>query len=79
MTVKNETSDYEQFVKIQLVELLEMIGRIAEVKFKDSEEEALPLHERCILILELVLPLVGRSVNPVNINEESESESDEDY
>jgi len=37
MTVKNETGDYENFIKIQFVELLEMIGRIADIKYKDTE------------------------------------------
>jgi hypothetical protein len=42
------------------VELLEMIGRIAEVKYHGTEEESLPLHDKVILVLEIVLPLVGR-------------------
>jgi hypothetical protein len=29
--------------------------------------------------LELLLPMVGREVNPVKANEEEESESDDDY
>lgn len=56
-----------------------MIGRIADVKYRDKDEEALPLSERCMMVLEMILPLVGRQVNPVVINEESDSESDNEY
>lgn len=79
MTVVNEITDQERSQKIQFVELLEMIGRIADVKYRDKDEEALPLSERCMMVLEMILPLVGRQVNPVVINEESDSESDDEY
>ncbi len=56
-----------------------MIGRIAEVKFVNTEDAFLPLHERCMLVLEYILPLVNRQVNPVTAVKESDSESDDDY
>jgi hypothetical protein len=63
MTVIHETLDQEIFLRVQFVELLEMIGRIAEIKFANTEDAFLPLHERCMLVLEYILPLVNRQVN----------------
>ena len=59
MTLRAETIDNDAFVKVQFVELLEMIGRIAEVKFNNTENERLPLAEKCILVLDLILPFYG--------------------
>ena len=79
MTVRNETGEYDNFIKIQFVELLEMVGRIAQIKYLHTENEMLPLQDRCFFVLEIMLLLVGRSVIPVINNEETESESDDDY
>lgn len=37
MSVRNETSDYDSYIRIQFVELLEMVGRVADIKYKDTE------------------------------------------
>ena len=79
MTVRAETVDNEAFVKVQFVELLEMIGRIAEVKFHNTENEHLPLAEKCILVLDLLLPSYGATRRDVKQKEDSESESDNEY
>ena len=59
MTVRAETVDNEAFVKVSFVEFLEMIGRIAHVKYLHTENEHLPLAEKCILVLDLILPYFG--------------------
>ncbi len=59
MTVRSETTDNEAFVKVSFVELLEMIGRIAFVKYQNTENEHLALAEKCILVLDLILPYFG--------------------
>lgn len=79
MTIRNELADYDHFIRIQFVEMLEMIGRIAEVKYREHEEESLPLHEKVILVLEIILALIGKQYTPVKIDDESQSESDDDY
>jgi hypothetical protein len=45
MTVVDEARESTKgYKRIQFVEYLEMIGRIADMKFKGSEMERLPLH-----------------------------------
>ena len=57
-----------------------MIGRTADIKYKDTETGDLPLEEKIFKVLEQVLPpVVGRSVNPVPVKEEQSSDSDDDY
>ena len=59
MTVRAETIDNDAFVKVSFVELLEMIGRIASVKYQNTENEHLSLADKCILVLDLILPYFG--------------------
>lgn len=59
MTVRAETIDNDAFVKVTFVELLEMIGRIAHVKYINTENEHLPLAEKCNIVLDLILPYFG--------------------
>ena len=56
-----------------------MIGRIAEVKYHSTENEHLPLAEKCILVLDLILPHFGATRKDVKPKEDSDSESDDDY
>lgn len=56
-----------------------MIGRIASVKFKETNLEFTPLAERMEYVLDMCLPLVEMERVPVNINQDSQSESDNDY
>lgn len=61
-----------------ITELIEMIGRCAEYKYK--EDEALTLVEKIIMILDVIFELVKlTTVVPVVGEAGDESESDEDY
>lgn len=61
-----------------VTELIEMIGRCAEYKYK--EEDALTLVEKIVRVLDVVLELVKlTTVVPVLGEAGDESESDEDY
>lgn len=79
MTLRAETVDNEAFVKVQFVELLELIARAAVSKFHNTEHELLPLADKCILVLDLILPYFGSTRKDVKAKEDSASESDEDY
>jgi len=79
MTVRDEVYEFEKYIKLQLVELLEMLGRAAKVKYHGTELEEEPLHVRIEAVLDCVLPLVGVARKEVNILQDSQSESDNDY
>lgn len=78
MTVKNE-ADSSSYWKVQFVELLEMIGRIADTKFRDTDDESTPLHDKIVLALDDILPCFGLKVRLGGGDGEEESESDADY
>ena len=54
-----------------------MIGRIAELKYREAS--GLALHEKIEFLLDMIFPLVDFSRVPVNINVEEESVSDDEY
>jgi len=67
------------YKKLQYVEFLEFLARIAELYFEGSEMEELQLHEKLEYLLDELLPLVNaKRVKQVVVIEEF-SESDEDY
>ena len=61
------------------VEFLELLARIAELYFRDSEMEDLQLSEKIEYILDDLLPLVEMSRTKQKIMIEEFSESDDDY
>ena len=79
MTIKDEMGEFEKYRKVAPVELYEMIGRAAEIKFVGTDLEDEPLHVRIEMVLDLLFPLVRFKRKEVNVGEESESQSDEDY
>jgi hypothetical protein len=56
-----------------------MIGRIAEVKYFNTENDHLSIAEKCTMVLDLILPSYGVTRREVKLKEDSDSESDEDY
>ena len=60
MSIVNETDRkaHEQYRALQYVEFLELIARIAELHFKDSEMEDLMLDKKVGHILDELLPIV---------------------
>ena len=61
------------------VEFLELLARIAELYFRDSEMEDLGLSEKIEYILDDLLPLVDMVRTKQKITIEEFSESDDDY
>ena len=61
------------------VEFLELLARIAELYFRDSEMEDLQLSEKIEYILDDLLPLVDMTRTKQKIMIEEFSESDDDY
>ena len=60
MTVVNETSRKatSQYMAVNYVEFLELIARVAELYFRDSEMEDLMLFKKVEYVLDDLLPLV---------------------
>ena len=80
MTCVKESDDSSvQYKRLQFVEFLELIGRIAQLKYKSSALHSLDLVNKIELILDEVLALVEVQRKPVNIQHDEESESDDDY
>lgn len=52
MPMKDEVGDFEKYGRIQVVELLELIGRAAKVRFVGTDYEEEPLARRIEMILD---------------------------
>ncbi|CDW72588.1 UNKNOWN [Stylonychia lemnae] len=79
MSVITESNDTWQYKQLKFVELLELIGRIAILKFKNSENETLALYKKIEYILDILLKMVEVQRKDVNIQVNEESESDDEY
>lgn len=80
MTVADENGEMWKYDEISFVEFLEMIGRAADLKFKDSEQESLELHKKIEFVIDDLLVLVpGLTRKVVNYDPEEETVSDTDY
>ena len=80
MTYADENNDGEARMKrIDFVELLEMIGRAADVKFRGSELEDLPLYRKIEFILSDIFQHFGMQASPISVDIEEETASDSDY
>lgn len=66
------------YQKLQYVEFLEFLGRVAELYFEGSEMEELELHHKLEYLLDELLPIVDakRVKQETVINEFSESDDD---
>mmetsp|Transcript_28203 Transcript_28203/g.37625 ORF Transcript_28203/g.37625 Transcript_28203/m.37625 type:complete len:125 (+) Transcript_28203:1382-1756(+) len=79
MPIKDEVSDFEKYHKLQPVELMEMIGRAAKIRFTNTEYDDEGLEKKIEMVLDQLFALVNFKRRDVNIGAESESNSDEDY
>jgi hypothetical protein len=59
--------------------LLELLGRIAEIKYRNTEVERMALYKRIELVIDDVLALVEIKRKEIKIKVEDESESDDEY
>jgi hypothetical protein len=80
MAVTIEHQDYKKYSMMQFPEFLEFIGRIGDLKFKNSPEmSGNSLAWKIEMILEDLCPYFGLKKNDVEIEHEENSESDDDY
>ncbi len=79
MSVVIESIDTWQYKQLKFVELLELIGRIAQLKFKGTENEGIPLYKKIEYVLDIVLKMVEMERKDINIKVNEESESDDEY
>ena len=81
MTCVNEAEESTmRYKRLQFVELLELIGRIADVKFRGTEmETSMTLAQRIEFVIDDVLTLVDGKRKDVIIIIDEQSESDDDY
>ena len=59
MTVPNESDDGSKYENLRYCEFLEMIGRIADMKFEGSEDEELEIHHKIEYILDDMFEAFG--------------------
>ena len=79
MTIKDEIQEFDKYRVLAPVELIEMIGRAARVKFMHTDVEEEPLARRIEMILDLLFPLIKFRRREVAAEADSESASDDDY
>lgn len=60
-------------------EFLELIGRLADIKFRNTELASNNLAWKIEQILEELCPAFGLVKKDVNVGQEDNSESDDDY
>lgn len=79
---ENEAMNKDYFL-MHFVEFLEMIARVAEVKFSDSERSLEPLHIKLLYVLDELIPkMLGKEFKRREPNEEenlSSSDSESEY
>ena len=80
MTVADENEAGDSYMTLQFVEFLEMLGRIAEVKFYGTPQlKNWTLAERLEIILDSILPTVGYSRVQIDMAALEDTESDNEY
>ena len=79
MPIKDEVQEFEKYQKLQPVELYEMVGRAAKIKYLNTDYEEEPLARKVEMILDLLFPLVNFKRREVIRDAEDESASDDDY
>lgn len=81
MTVANENGDLSLYKRMHFVEFLEMICRVADVKFKSGDQAKNMLHKKVEIILDELFVILGKDCRrrEVKILIEQNSESDSDY
>ena len=80
MTVEKEIEHNKQFFELKFVEFLEMIGRVADFKYKDTTMHTMALCKKIEFVLDLIIPkMLEQRRREVEIILVEESESDDDY
>ncbi len=76
--VNEETESIAKYDKLLFVEFLELLGRIAEVRFENVENRE-PFITRLEWIIDSTLSLIGAERLEINIEESDFSETDNEY
>ena len=81
MTIINETKADAavKYNSLKFEEFLEMIGRVAHLKYNLQEHADITLSQKIEFILDEILAVVKEKRNDPEIYIEDESESDKDY
>ena len=79
MTVADENKDEQKYSFLYFVEFLEMLGRCAASKMSGTELESLPLVTKLEYFLDEMFAAFGLHRKQVNIQQNEQTESDEDY
>ncbi len=80
MTVINENEGVKaKYQRMYFVEFLEMIGRVADIKFRGTAMETLSLSVKIEYILDDLLTLIGAERRDVELGLEEDSVSDDEY
>ena len=77
MTISKEASEFKRYGVMQMVELLEMIARVAEARF--SETSGLTLVLKIELTLDVLFRLIYVQRNPVSVKDDYLTCSDDEY
>jgi hypothetical protein len=78
MTVVN--NDRKEYEHLKFVEFLEMIARVAALKFEGTPlEKNTPMEKKVFITLESLLKINGIRAAMPEIDTDSESEVDDDY
>jgi hypothetical protein len=79
MTIVNEEWDHEKYFQIVFVEFLEMIGRVAELAFHDTDIDTEPLPRKIEYVLDALFQIIDFERQEPVIEELDETESDHEY
>ena len=81
MTIIDEAQQSKKYQFLSFVEFLELIGRIAELKFRSTAMNGIPLFQKIEYTLDDIIPylLPGKERLIPEIQEVEESDSDDDY
>ena len=79
MTTVEEVAEFDLYNKVAHVEFLEMIGRIAHIKFSGSVLEDEPLATKIEYVLDELFKLIDVQRKDVPQVDIEESDSDDDY
>ena len=81
MTVVDEHQHSKKYQYLSFVEFIELVGRIAELKFKSTAMNGIPLFQKIEYTLDDIIPylLPGKERLIPDIQEVEESDSDDDY
>lgn len=80
MTIPDETGSSEQYDEISFVEFIELLGRLAVIKFMGTPQiKSWSLLDRLETIVEAFLKFVGVKTIKIDLANLYATESDDDY